>query len=72
MARQAPGERDGPRFRTRNSRRFGKQSAGRYGRQRPERLSGLSDLRQHLSGGVQRFLLPCCLTDGRRFVAFED
>ena len=52
------GVRDGPRFRTRNSRRFGKQSAGRYGRQRPERLSGLSDLRQHLSGGVQRFLLP--------------
>ena len=49
---------DGPRFRTRNSRRFGKQSAGRYGRQRTERLSGLSDLRQHLSGGVQRFLLP--------------
>ena len=52
------GTADGPRFRTRNSRRFGKQSAGRYGRQRPERLSGLSDLRQHLSGGVQRFLLP--------------
>ena len=49
---------DGTRFRTRNSRRFGKQSAGRYGRQHPERLSGLSDLRQHLSGGVQRFLLP--------------